>query len=368
MNERLLAAIRKEILLFLRDPKSRAMLLMLPVLQVIIFGLAATLDVNNVELAIVNRDSGKWSREFIHRLDAARFVASATHLQSSAELAELIETRQVLLGLVFPADFSRDLAAGSPASVQVLIDGRRANAGQVTASYLGSIAADLGVELDTRQGGAQPPRVESRNWFNTNLNYRWFMVPNLSATMSMMIALLITALSISRERELGTFDQLLVSPSSPLEIILSKTIPAVLAGGVVGMLIVVVAVFGFGIPFRGNFWLFAAAMLPFVFSVVGVGLVISSLVKTQQQAILGLFFTLMPFMLISGFATPVENMPQWLQYVAQISPLKHFLLIVQGSFLKSIPPQDVWSNTWPLFIIAAVTFSSATFFVSRRLQ
>ncbi|MCY4427963.1 MAG: ABC transporter permease [Halieaceae bacterium] len=159
-----------------------------------------------------------------------------------------------------------------------------------------------------------------------------------------------------------------MSPSTPLEIIVSKTIPAMVAGGIVGCIIVIISIFGFSIPSRGNLGLFLAAMLPFVFSTVGFGLVISSVVNTQQQAILGLFFALMPFMLISGFATPVENMPTWLQYVAEISPLKHFLIIVQGSFLKSMPPEEVWCNTWPMLIIAAVTYTSATLFVERRLQ
>ncbi|MCY4427964.1 MAG: ABC transporter permease [Halieaceae bacterium] len=196
MIERLLAAIHKEAQLFLRDPKSRAMLFGLPVMQVLIFGLAATLDVNNVELAIVNDDAGRWSREMIQRVESAGFVANTTHLDNTAELKSMIETRQVLLGLHFPADFSRKVSAGTPAGVRVVIDGRRANAGQVVSSYLGAMVAELGAELEQDRGVPPIPEAVSRNWFNANLDYRWFMVPNLSATMSMIIALMITALSI----------------------------------------------------------------------------------------------------------------------------------------------------------------------------
>ena len=369
MFGRLLASILKEMRLFLRDPRSRAMLFGIPIMQVTIFGLAATLEVRHVDLAIINEDAGRWSREMVARVSSASFIGSVVHPDDMADFTARLERRQVLLGLHFPADFSRDVAAGRPATLQVIVDGRRANAGQITFSYVSAIAAELGMELArTEPDFVDPPATAVRHWFNPNLDYRWFMVPNLAASLSMIIALMITALSISRERELGTFDQLLVSPSTPLEIIVSKTIPALLAGEIVGIIIVGIAIFGFGIPFYGSFLLLFAAMFPFVLSVVGVGLVISSLANTQQQAVLGIFFALTPLMMISGFATPVENMPQFLQHLAQGSPLKHFLIIVQGSFLKSMPAADVWSNVWPMLIIAAVTLTTATLFVQRRLQ
>lgn len=369
MLGRLLASVIKEIRLFMRDPRVRAMLFGIPVMQVTIFGLAATLEVRNVDLAIINQDSGRWSREMTARVASASFVGKLIHLDNMADFTARLERRQLLLGLHFPADFSRDVAAGRPAKLQVIIDGRRANAGQVTFSYLNTIALELGLELARSEPlFIEPPGASVRHWFNPNLDYRWFMVPNLAASLSMIIALMITSLSISRERELGTFDQLLVSPSTPLEIIISKTIPALLAGGLVGMIIVAIAVFAFGIPFYGSLLLLFGAMFPFVLSVVGVGLVISSLANTQQQAVLGIFLVLTPLIMISGFATPVENMPRFLQYIAQASPLKHFLIIVQGSFLKSMPASDVWSNVWPMLIIAAVTLTTATLFVRSRLQ
>ena len=369
MFARLLAAVLKEIIVFWRDPRARAMLFAMPAVQVMVFGLAATLEVRHVELAILNEDAGRWSQEMIARVSSAGFVDRVVQLDSMAAFTDQLELREVLLGVRFPADFSRDVVAGHPADLQIIIDGRRSNAGQVTLSYITAIAAELGVELARSDPQyVEPPYAVVRHWFNPNLNYRWFMVPNLAASLSMIIALMITALSIARERELGTFDQLLVSPSTPLEIILSKTIPAMLAGGIVGMLTVAIAIFGFGIDFYGSFVLLFGAMFPFVLSVIGVGMMVSSIAQTQQQAVLGIFFVMIPIMLISGFATPVENMPQWLQYIAAASPLKHYLIIVQGSFLKSMPAADVWSNVWPLLIIAAVSLTTATVFVQRRLQ
>ena len=184
----------------------------------------------------------------------------------------------------------------------------------------------------------------------------------------MVIALMMTGLSISRERELGTFDQLLVSQSTPLEIMVSKTIPAMLGAGVVGTIITCIAVFGFAVPFQGSILLLWAAMFPFVFSVVGIGLVLSSLTNTQQQSILAVFFMMMPLILTSGFATPVENMPQWLQYATAVNPLKYMLIIIQGSFLKSMPVGDIMANVWPMLLIGTVTFTTATVVVQRRLQ
>jgi ABC-2 type transport system permease protein len=369
MFDRLFASIVKETLMFWRDPKTRGMLFGLPVIQVLIFGFAATLEVRNVDLAIINNDAGRWSRELIERIGSAEFVGSTRHLDSMAEVTEDMEQRRILLGLYFPADFSRDVVAGRPADLQLIVDGRRANAGQVASSYIGAIVREAGMELAADDTGAvAAPRATVRHWFNPNLNYRWFLVPSLVGTMSMVIALMMTGLSISRERELGTFDQLLVSPSTPLEIMVSKTIPAMLGAGVVGTIITCIAVFGFAVPFQGSILLLWAAMFPFVFSVVGIGLVLSSLTNTQQQSILAVFFMMMPLILTSGFATPVENMPQWLQYATAVNPLKYMLIIIQGSFLKSMPVGDIMANVWPMLLIGTVTFTTATVVVQRRLQ
>ncbi len=369
MFDRLVASIMKEAIMFWRDPRTRAMLFGLPVIQVMIFGFAATMEVRNVDLAIINDDAGRWSHELIERVSSAEFVGSTRHLGSVKELTQDLQERKILLALYFPADFSRKVVAGVPAQVQVILDGRRANAAQVAFSYIGAIAREAGVELAAIDAVAvAAPRAQVRHWFNPNLNYRWFIVPSLAGTMSMVIALMMTGLSISRERELGTFDQLLVSPSKPVEIMVSKTIPALLGAGVVGSIIICIAVFGFGVPFEGSIFLLLAAMFPFVFSVVGIGLVLSSLANTQQQSVLAIFFVIMPLVLTSGFATPIDNMPQWMQYATAINPLRYILIIIQGSFLKSMSAADILANAWPMLLIGAVTFTIATVVVQRRLQ
>ncbi|MEL7451409.1 MAG: ABC transporter permease [Pseudomonadota bacterium] len=360
--------IVKELRSYLRDPRTRAILVGPPLLQLFVFSFAATLEVRNVDIAVLDDDAGRWSHELVARIAAADLVDDVKTVVSTEQLRALIDRREVLLGVRFPSDFSRAVEAGEGATAQVLIDGRRANAGQVAFSYLNSIAGGFGAELAQQATGQTAPAAAVRHWFNPNLEYRWFIVPSLSGMLSMMLALLVTALSIARERELGTFDQLLVTPAGPLEIIIGKTVPALVIGALVGSIMVAAGILFFRIPFTGSLALLMGCMLLFILSVVGLGLTISSFCKTQQQAILGVFAVTVPIVLISGFATPVENMPAWLQVVSEASPLKHFLLIVQGSFLKALPAAEVASHAWPLAVIATVTLVAATLVVKGRLQ
>ncbi|MCB1573526.1 MAG: ABC transporter permease [Xanthomonadales bacterium] len=364
---RLRAQIIKELLSILRDPRSRMVLVGPPLMQLLIFSFAATLDVTNVDLGIFNRDSGRASQEFVAAIAASNFVGDLHVAHSARELRELIDTRQAIAVVEIPPTFSRDASTGRAAVAQVTIDGRRANAGQLTLGYLSAIAANTGLQL-ARDGTPMAEPSVVRHWFNANRIYRWFIVPGLSGILSTFIALLVTALSIARERELGTFDQLLVSPTTTLEIIISKTVPALIIGTVLGTVMICAGIFLFGIPFRGSFPLLFGCLVLFILSMVGIGLMISSVSSSQQQAILGTFAVAVPSVLMSGFATPVENMPVFLQYLAQAIPLKHFLIIVQGSFTKGMPLVDVLHNTWPMAVIAVVTLSAAGLFVRSKLQ
>jgi ABC-2 type transport system permease protein len=367
MWPRLTAQIVKELLSYLRDPKSRLTLVGPPLAQLLVFSFAVTLDVGHVGVAVVNDDAGRWSDELIERIEASSFVDGVRFVSSPEQLAELINQRKALIGLQFSSDFSRRIAAGEPAQAQVVIDGRRANAGQIALGYLNTIAAGVGAELAATAGSA-PPEIALRHWFNPNLIYRWFVVPSLSGILAMLISLLVTALSIARERELGTFDQLLVSPAQPVEIIVGKTLPALIIGTVLGAVMISAGVFAFGIPFTGSLPWLAASLMLFILSMVGIGLMVSSVCRTQQQAILGTFAVGVPLVMISGFATPVENMPRWLQLIAEASPLKYYLIIVRGSFLKGLPAADIFANAWPMALIAVVTLSLAILIVKRNLQ
>lgn len=363
---RLRAQFVKEVLSILRDPRSRMVVFVPPLLQLLVFAFAATLEVRNVDIAVHNQDAGRWSQELITRLDTAGFVRRVRHVTDNRELRALLDQGSVIAALDIPADFSRAIAAGDSGRVQVLVDGRRSNSGQITVGYLSTIAADVGAEVTLHAAPIAP--VVVRNWFNPNLVYRWFIVPGLSGILALFSALLITSLSIARERELGTFDQLLVSPTSTPEIIVSKSVPALAIGTVLGLTMIAAGIVLFRIPFSGSFSLLLASLVLFILSVVGIGLMISAVSATQQQAILGAFAVGVPAVLMSGFATPVENMPTLLQWLAQAIPLTHFLIIVQGSFLKALPLGDIVASLWPLAIIATVTLTMATVFVRGRLQ
>lgn len=363
---RLHAQFIKEVLSILRDPRSRMVVFVPPLIQLLVFSFAATLEVRNVGIAVHNQDAGRWSYELVARLDQAEFISQIHQVTNSGELRGLIDQGKVMAALSIPMDFSRTIAAGDSGQVQVVVDGRRSNSGQITVSYLSAIAAEVGAEVNHEAVPTAP--VVVRNWFNPNLIYRWFIVPSLSGILAFFSALLITSLSIARERELGTFDQLLVSPASTTEIIISKSLPALAIGTVLGLMMITAAIVLFQVPFSGSFWLLLLSLLLFILSVVGIGLMISAISATQQQAILGAFAIGVPAVLVSGFATPVENMPMLLQWLAQAIPLTHFLIIVQGSFLKALPLSDILASLWPLAVIALVSLTMATVFVRGRLQ
>jgi ABC-2 type transport system permease protein len=375
MWSRLKPTIIKELLGYLRDPATSRFLLVAPIIQTVLFAFAATLDVRNVDIAVFDQDAGRWSHELVARLDGAWFTDELIPVYDRAALDELISQRRVVLGLHLGPEFSRDIGAGQTGQVQLLLDGRRANTAQLAASYVQRIAGQMGAEIGASAGPSVTAGVtrstatmEVRHRYNTNLNYRWFMVVNLTGVLAMMMCLVVTSLSIAREREMGTFDQLLVSPLSSLEIMLAKVIPGLVAGCVVSSSVSLIAVFGFGAPFAGKLLLLLPMLLLFTISVSGIGLLVSSVCQTQQQAILGTFLGSIPVVLTSGFATPIENMPEWLQYASQANPLRHYIVVVQGIFFKAQPAAVLAANAWPLLVIGVMTFSVATIVVRRKLE
>jgi ABC-2 type transport system permease protein len=205
-------------------------------------------------------------------------------------------------------------------------------------------------------------------WFNPNLIYQWFTLPSLIGTLTMVVALIVTGQSVARERELGTFDQLLVSPLRPHEILIGKSVPPLIVGLVQGTIFAIAAVVIFGVPFRGALWLFYGSLVLYLLAVIGIGLLISSISRTQQQAFLGAFMFMAPAVLLSGFAAPVENMPGWLQVGTLANPMRHFMVLVKGIFLKAMPADIALASAIPLAIIAVVTLSAATWLFTRRLE
>jgi ABC-2 type transport system permease protein len=376
MLQRLLAIIRKELITMLRDPRARMSLILPPIIQLFIFSSAATMEVKNISLGIVDLDRGPYARDIELRLRGSPSFTRLPRYPSLAAARAALDREQVVGVLVLQSGFSPDLAAGRPASAQLLLDGRRSNAAQITAQYVSSIVAAQGGSLTgapadatgAGPGAAAVPDAELviANWFNPNLDYTWFMLPNLVGTLSLGVALMITALSVARERELGTFDQTLVSPATPVEIALGKLLPPLLVAVLQATLYLLIVTLLYGVPFRGNLLVFYAAVLAFALACAGVGLFISSLVHTQQQAFLGAFAVLLPFALLSGFATPVENMPGWLQLVTGINPLAHMLRLMQGLFLKGASLASLAQDLVRLIEIALCTTFAAVLLFSRK--
>ena len=367
MWTRLKALIVKELLAILRDPKGRVVLIGPPIIQLFVFSYAATLEVRNIEIVVLNRDAGFWGQELVHRIDGSPSFKTILHVDNLASLREAIDTQQAIAAVQIDPSFSRDIEAGRPASVQIILDGRRSNASQIVAGYLTQIAEGLDVTVQSRKVPAVV-HIVPRNWFNPNLDYIWFTVPSLIPTIALVIGLIVTGLSIARERELGTFDQLMVSPLRTHEILIGKLTPPMLIGLFHITVYILAAIFVFGVPLRGSLLLLYGSAVVYLAALVGLGLLISAMSMTQQQAILGAFLFMVPATLLSGFATPIENMPEWLQTITFINPQRYFLVVVKGVFLKDLPWEEVLRNTIPLALIALVTQSAAAWLFRRRLE
>jgi ABC-2 type transport system permease protein len=368
MPPKLIALIVKELLSAFRDPKTRIAFIIPPLMQVFLYAYAATLEVQNVPIGVFNEDWGESSRQLISRFERASAFSEITYFKSDAEIQPAIDGQRVLAAIHIGQDFSRHVAAREPVSVQVILDGRRSNSAQILNGYINSIVAQFAV--DAALGDAQRPdlsTVVDRSWYNPNREYRNAMVPGLVGTLTMTTVLMVMVMSVARERELGTFEQLLVSPLQPLEIMIGKAVPGIIIGVLLATAISIVVTQVFAIPLTGSIFVLYAGLIVFILAIIGVGLFISSLVSTQQQAMLGAMVYMMPAMMLSGFTSPVQNMPQWLQPVALVNPLTHFLVIVRGVFLRDMPLSLVAERIWPMLFIAAFTLTAATWLFRRRL-
>jgi ABC-2 type transport system permease protein len=359
----------KEFLSLFKDPKGRFVIIVPPLLQLFVFAFASTLEVKNISMAIYNQDYGRHGYEITHRIMGSPFFTHINFVNNYHAIQKQLDEQHVLAALVIPPDFSRKIEARKTANVLILLDGRRSNSAQIVDGYINLIIQNYANTLPAYNNSAESNVISvGRNWFNQNLIYMWFTVPSLVCILSMLITLVITTLSIARERELGTYDQLLVSPLVPHEILIGKMLPAIIVGLAEGCIAWFVAVTFFQIPFTGSIFCMFLVLFTFTLSIVGVGLFISAIVKTQQQAILGAFMFMVPTVTLSGYAAPVENMPEWLQYATWWNPLTHTLIAVKGLFLKSNTLSQVWPNTWPLLIIALLTLTTASWFFKKRME
>jgi ABC-2 type transport system permease protein len=366
---RLLALVRKELLVVLKDPANR-MILVVPVLmQSLVFGYAATYDLKQVPYAVLDLSRSVSSSQLLARLDGTGVFARVADLSSPAQVAPRVERGEALMVVVVPPDFERLVLGGSTAHVQVILDGRNSTTAGTAALYLEAVVAAFNADLRERAGAPAAPalQVETRAWYNPNLETRWNFMPALIASLSLLQTLLLTALSVAREREQGTFDQLLVTPLSPVEIMIAKALPPIAIGLVQSAVVLGVTRFWFGVPMAGSPLVLFTCLLVFTVAAVGIGLSISAVSRHMQQAMLITFVLVMPMMLLSGLSTPVETMPRALQLATWINPLRFGIDAVRRVYLEGAGLATVAPDFIPLLAIAAVTMPVAAWLFRHRL-
>jgi ABC-2 type transport system permease protein len=365
---RILALIGKEFLAVLKDPRSRFIIFLPPLLQCLIFGYAASLDLNTVTYAVLDQDHSATSVALLARFDGnGVFVRQAT-LNRPQDIETWIDSGRVLLALHIDQDFERNLQAGRPAVLEVIADGRNSNTAGTALGYLTSVVQSFNGDWQKTHGQAEHSiRVLPRAWYNPNLDSRWSMIPSLIGTLTMMGTMMLTALSVAREREQGTFDQLLVTPFRPSEIMAGKAIPNMVIGLGQSTTILLVAQLWFHIPFVGSFATLYAGLVLFLMAAVGLGLFVSSISKTMQQAMLYAFILVMPFALLSGFTTPFSSMPAALQTAMVINPLRYALDITKRVYLEGAGIVTLVPDFMPLLIIGLATLAGAAWLFRRRL-
>ncbi len=315
-------------------------------------------------LAVLNDDVGRHGRDLIDRFVTASPFRPAATLAHSSEIAPVIDAHRTDLVLHIGETFSRELKAGRSAPVQLIVDGRNSNTALITLGYASQIVAAFSREHATRP---LPARLVERAWFNPNLLSPWSILPGILAIIILVATMAITSFSLAREKEVGTFQQLLVTPLRPFENIVGKTVPSLIIGLVESAVIVAVVVYLYEVPLVGHLGLLYVGIPFFLLANIGVGLMISSIARTQQQALLGAFLFLVPQIILSGFATPIANMPEWVQGLTCLNPMRYFLVISRGVFLKDLPADLVFAETWPMALIALATLTLAAWLFRRRL-
>lgn len=351
---RVAAMALKELKVVLLDRRVLTTLLISPIVQLILFGFATTLEVKNIDIGVVNRDRGAASEQVLAAMAGSRNMREIRFYPSEAQLRSAIEQREVIGGLLIPPDLSQRYARGESAEMGLLLDGRRINAAQIVAGYMAEMAHRADATLRP-EAVVSVPDVAARHWWNPNLEYRWFTLPGMITLITTVVVLSVSVQAIAREREFGTYDELMVLPMRYWEILAGKCAPAFCVGLANGLVYVLVIPLVSDVPFNGSLLLFLPAIACFSLAVTGIGLAISTVSQNQQQAFLGGFLVIVPMILLSGYASPIDSMPAWLQYVARVDPLSHMLTICHGLFLKGMSAGLVFSHVWPMLAVAIST-------------
>jgi len=364
--------IKKEFLQFKRDPRMFGMILIAPVIQLVFLGLAANLDVDNVKTIVYDMDKSYTSRNFIERFTSSGYFTVVDYVDNYDEVTEAIDKAEVILALVIPSDFEEKINRHETAQVQAIFDGSDGNTASVSAGYVQVITTEYSknILLDflRKSGSVFIPQsnfnAQIRVWYNPTLKTRNFMVPGIVGLLVTLITLILTSLAVVKEKEIGTMEQLIVTPLKPYQMIIGKLVPFMILGFIAVIIVLAAMSVIFNIPVKGSIlFLFFSSFL-YVLSTLGLGLFVSTISKTQAQAMMiAIFAVMMPMIYLSGFAFPIENMPKIIQYISYIIPLRYFITIIRGVILKGTGFAELWGNALVLFGmgIAILAISSLQF-------
>jgi len=370
MFERIRAILTKEFKQIFRDPRMKTIIFITPLLQILLFGYAANKDINYVPTAVFDRDNTTESREFLRRFTYSKYFVPEHYINSEKEQTDLLDRGVTSVVIHIDRGFGRDLNAGKDASVQLTFDGTDSNTAMVVMGYAGSVIGEYQKELARKEAQATGkikniPSVDLRDraWFNGNLISRNYYLPGVIATIVTMMSLLLSAMAIVKEKEIGTMEQLTVSPIMPIELIIGKLLPFGVIALIQITLITLLGVLWFHIPLRGNILFLLLSTCIYLFTTLGIGLFISTISSTQQEAMMSVFLFYMPTVLLSGFAYPVENMPQVIQWFTVFNPLRYFMVVIRSIFLKGVGIEILWTQLTPLFFmgIVVIGFSALKF-------
>lgn len=372
MWERVKHMLVKEFIQVLRDPKMRGVIFLMPIIQVLVFGYAVTTDVKHVRTAVYDLDNTQATRELVDRFARSGYFDVVARVNDDRQAQAMIDRGEVRTLLHMNHGFQNELRAGRPAELQVIVDGTDSNTAGIVLDYSRKIAAQFShqvtVTRTTRALGILPRTValdlQTRAWFNENLESRNFYVPGVIAIIVMLITLMLTSMAVVREKEIGTMEQIMVTPITPAEFILGKTLPFAVIGFSDVVLVTVIGVLWFEVPIRGNLALLFAGTALYLLTTLGLGLLLSTVSQTQQQAMMGTFFIYFPAVLLSGFMFPIANMPVVVQWLTYLNPLRYFLVIVRAIFLKGVGPEILWPQMAALGAMGVLTLWLA----SRRFR
>jgi ABC-2 type transport system permease protein len=358
--------MRKEVIELRQDPRIFAIIFIAPVVQLAVLGYAATTDVRNVPIVVVDADRSSASRDLISRFTGSGIFELVDVLSSPRDVDRYLESGEAWMALSIPADFGAHLAVGRGAALQVVADGSDASSTNIAMSYATELLAGYAGRLGAGDGGGIEPRV--RIWFNPTLESRYFMLPGIFALLLLVITANLSSMAIVREREIGTLEQLNVTPLGRIELLLGKLIPYGVIGLIDVLIVLLVILFWFEVPMRGSFWLLFGMSLVYLMTTLGLGLFVSTISRTQQQAMMtSTFFFLIPMMYLSGFIFPIENMPAAIQPLTALIPLRYFVVILRGIFLKGVGLETLWPQALALFAWGAAILTLAVMRSSKRL-